>query len=239
MEKLYWAEHTYPEIEERLKYDPLVILPIGSVEAHGHHLPLNTDMIQPLWLVERIAEKMNAIILPPIHYGWTENLKSFKGTISIKFDTLYRIVRDILDCVAKQGVKKILVVSGHASSNHMAAVRLACEDVIREHQGLRIMLLSDYYIAYKYRGELVPEDDGHAGVLETSRVMAIRPDLVKDEYRFERRESGEYMVVVDYGDIVPYATFSNPHGASKELGEKINERVLQELTEIIRKNFKI
>ncbi len=239
MEKLYWADHTYPEIEEKIEEDPLVILPIGSVEAHGYHLPLSTDMIQPLWLAERIAEKINAIILPPIHYGWTENLKSFKGTISIGFKTIYNLVRDIVESVASQGVKKILVLSGHASSNHMAALRLACEDAVRKYRDLKIMLLSDYYIAYQYRGKLVPEDDGHAGVLETSRVMAIRPELVKGEYKFERKESGKYMVIVDYKDIVPYATFSDPRGASKELGEKINNLVLEELLKIIKENFKI
>ncbi len=238
MQKLYWAEHTYDEIEERLRDNPLVILPIGSVEAHGYHLPLNTDMLQPMWLVERLAEEFNALILPPIHYGWTGGLDSFHGTISIGFDTLRYLVRDILVEIGKQGVRKVLVLSGHASGNHMTALRLACEDAKRE-TGMRIMLLSDYYIAYKYRGELVPENDGHAGVIETSRVMAIRPDLVKEDYRFERKEIGQYMVILDYSKFVPYATFSDPSGSSAELGEKLNEMILEELKKIIRENFGI
>jgi len=239
MRKLRWAEHTYAEIAERIKEKPLVILPVGSVEAHGHHLPLSTDMIQPLWLAERIAERFNALILPEIHYGWTESLASFPGTISIGFDTLYLLVRDILTDVVADGIDKILVLSGHASGNHMAALRLACEEVNRENPHVRIMLLSDYYIAYQYRGELVPEDDSHAGVIETSRVMAIRPELVTEDYHFEKRSTGRYMIVVDYSEIVPYATFSDPSGASRELGEKINERILEELTKIIKENFGI
>ena len=237
MAKLRWDEHTYPEIEEKLKDNPIVIFPLGSVEAHGYHLPLNTDMLQPLWLAEKIAERLDALIIPPLPYGWTESLKSFKGTISIGFSSLYGIVKDILKSLVSQGVRKIVVLSGHASSNHMAALRLACEDVIKENRDTKIMLLSDYYIAYKYRGDLVPEDDSHAGVIETSRIMALRPDLVRDVYKFEKKEYGKYMVVVDYKDIVPYATFSNPEGASGELGEKLNSLILEELIELIKENF--
>ena len=239
MQRLYWAEYTYPEIEELLKRERLIILPLGSVEAHGYHLPLNTDMLQPLWLAEEIAKRLDALILPPIHYGWTDNLASFPGTISIGFDTLRNLVQDILKSVINQGGKNILVLSGHASTNHMAALRLACESAARQNLDARVMLLSDYYIAYKYRGELVPEDDGHAGVIETSRIMAIRPDLVQNKYRFERRESGKYMIIVDYKEIVPYATFSNPEGASRALGEKLNNLILEELIKIIKENFGI
>ncbi len=239
MKKLHWEEYTYTEIQEIINDDPLVILPVGSVEAHGNHLPLNTDMLQPLWLAEKIAMTMNALILPPVHYGWTESLSSFPGTISIGFDTLYLLVRDILSEVLRHGVRKILVLSGHASGNHMAALRLACEEVNKEYDDAKLMLLSDYYIAYQYRGKLVPGDDGHAGVIETSRIMAIRPELVKQDYKFKKNPSGKYMIVVDYSKIVPYATFSDPSGASAELGKKLNEMILEELIKIIKENFKI
>jgi len=235
--RLYWAEYSYKEIEEIVKENPLVILPIGSVEAHGYHLPLNTDMIQPLHLAERIASELGALILPPIHYGWTESLASFPGTISIGFDTLYLLVRDVLSEVLRHGVRNIVVLSGHASGNHMAALRLACEEVNREYEDAKIMLLSDYYIAYQYRGKLVPEEDSHAGVIETSRVMAIRPELVKEDYHFEKKSVGKYMIVRDYRELIPYATFSNPEGANKELGEKLNNMILEELLKIIKENF--
>ncbi len=137
--------------------------------------------------------------------------------------------------VVKHGAKKIMVLSGHASTNHMAALRLACEEIAKK--GVKIMLLSDYYIAYKYRGELVPEDDGHAGVLESSRVMAIRPELVKNDFKFERKPVGKYIVAPDYKEFVPYATFSNPEGANKELGDKLNNIILEELLKIIKENF--
>ncbi len=238
VKKLYWDEHTYPEIAELSKDDRIVILPVGSVEAHGYHLPLNTDMLQPLWLAEALAKSIDAIILPPIHYGWTESLAPFPGTISIGFDTLRYLVRDILKEVVRHGFKRIVVLSGHASTNHMAALRLACEEIVKNNDA-KVMLLSDYYIAYLFRGKMVPDDDSHAGVIETSRVMAIRPELVKKDYRFEKREVGKYMVIKDYSEVVKYATFSSPEGASRELGEKLNRMILEDLTKIIKENFGI
>jgi len=235
--RLYWDEYTYKEIEELLKRDPLIILPIGSVEAHGYHLPLGTDMFQPLWLAEKLAENFHALILPPIHYGWTKSLSSFPGTISIGFDTLKNLVEEILREVVKHGGRKILIISGHASSAHMAALRLACEKIVKENVEVKLMLLSDYYIAYQYRGEIVPEDDSHAGVIETSRIMAIRPELVKKEYVFEKREEKKYMVLPDYREIAPYATFSDPKGSNKELGEKLNTMILEELIKMVKINF--
>ncbi len=248
MNRLYWDEYTYQEIEDKIKEEPLVILPIGSVEAHGHHLPLGTDMFQPLWIAEELAKRLNAIILPPIHYGWTDSLASFPGTISIGFDTLKNLAADILQTVVKQGIRRVLVLSGHASSNHMAALRLACEKVAREYEDARIMLLSDYYIAYEYRGKeishkegvtKIPWDDSHAGVIETSRIMAIRPELVKSEVKFEKREIGKYLVIPDYQKFVPYATFSDPHGSSGALGEKLNEIILETLISMVRENMKM
>ena len=248
MPKLYWDEYTYDEIESKIKENPLVILPIGSVEAHGHHLPLGTDMFQPLWIAEEVARRFDAIILPPIHYGWTDSLASFPGTISIGFETLRNLVADILQTVVKQGVKRILVLSGHASSNHMAALRLACEKVARGNEDVKIMLLSDYYLAYEYSGKeishrdgisRIPEDDSHAGVIETSRIMAIRPELVKENVKFEKKETDKYMVIPDYRKIVPYATFSDPKGSSASLGEKLNEIILEALVSMLRDNMNL
>ncbi len=246
MPRLYWDEYTYPEIESKIKENPLVILPIGSVEAHGHHLPLGTDMFQPLWIAEGLARKLNAIILPPIHYGWTDSLASFPGTISIGFDTLKNLVADILQTVVKQGIRRVMVLSGHASSNHMAALRLACEKVAREYEDVRIMLLSDYYIAYEYRGKeishkkgvtKIPENDSHAGVIETSRIMAIRPELVKSEVKFKKKEVGKYLVIPNYQKIVPYATFSDPRDSSPSLGERLNEIILETLLSLVKETM--
>ncbi len=234
---MYWMDLTYPEIEERLKQDPLVILPVGSTEEHGHHLPLSSDSLQAIYVAEKIAEKSNGLILPPIYYGYTE-LDDFKGTISISFETLYNLVYDILKEITEDGVKKILIISGHASSLHMGAIRYAARKIL-EKKDVKIMVLSDYDIAYELRAKLVPENDSHAGIIETSRMLHIREDLVKKNWVFEKKPDKKYMVTRKYREIYTYGTLSDPNGASKELGEKIDEYVIEKLWSIVKDNFSL
>lgn len=234
-----WDNLTFTELEKLINDKTVVILPIGSVEEHGPHLPLSSDMIQPNYVAEQVSEKIGAIVLPPISYGWTKTMNSFKGTISINFDTLKMLVFDILDSVCKTGVKNIVILSGHASKLHMAALNLAAEEILDIHH-VKIMVLSDYDIAYEYRGKLVPETDSHAGIIETSRVMAIAPELVKKERKYEQRKTEKkYMVLKDIREYYTYGTLSDPEGANSELGAQLNKLIVDRLIEYIKSNFEL
>ncbi|MGC8686585.1 MAG: creatininase family protein [Thermoplasmata archaeon] len=178
-----------------------------------------------------------AFFMTPIYYGYTE-LKDYKGTISISFNTLYSLVFEILAKIVKDGVKNILIISGHASSIHMAAIRSADNDIL-EKEPVKIMLLSDYDIAYELRSKLVPAEDSHAGIIETSRMMAISPDIVKNDYKFSYTGKGRFMVIANYSSIYPEGTLSDPKGSSQELGKKINDYVVEKLWEIVKENFNL
>ena len=234
-----WGNLTFTELEKKINDKTVVILPIGSVEEHGPHLPLSSDMIQPNYVAEQVSEKMGAIILPPISYGWTETMNAFKGTVSITFDTLKALVFDILDSVCKTGVKNIVILSGHASRLHMAALNLAADEILDIHHA-KIMVLSDYDIAYEYRGKLVPESDSHAGIIETSRVMAIAPELVKKERKFEKKkEEKKFLILKDIREYYPYGTLSDPTGANAELGAELNKLIVDRLIEYIKSHFEL
>lgn len=234
---MYWHDLTFREIEKIIDDKLLVILPVGSVEEHGAHLPLNSDSVQALYVAEEIAKRCHALILPPIYYGYTE-LSDYKGTISISYNTLYNLVFEILQKIVQDGVKNVLIISGHASSVHMAALKSASNDIVKKYPA-KIMLLSDYYIAYELRSKLVPADDSHAGIIETSRMMAIRPDLVKEDLRFANNGEGKYMVIDNYSSIYPEGTLSDPKGASTELGKKVNEYVVERLWQMVKENFNL
>ncbi len=232
-------EMTSDEFADFVDRLTVVVLPIGAVEEHGWHLPLNTDTIQPekiAWDVEKILEKDNykVLIAPTLNYGNCRTTANFPGTISITPDSLRSVVRDILTEFMRHGLKNIVVLSGHAGGNHMAALRMAAEDALKNGNA-RIMVLSDYDIAYRHLGEEVPKDDGHGGMLETSRVMAIRPDLVKLE-----RSQGE-----SHPELPPYRILKNPERyftkgyrgypdmANEELGRKMNRMIAEELAKLI------
>lgn len=223
------------ELEKILKDDKnkVVILPIGAVEEHGEHLPLSTDSIQPEFIAEQIAVKLDALIAPAIRYGICDTTKNFSGTISLSFETFLALISEILEELYRHGVRNIVVLSGHAGRVHMAALRVAGVRVVEKHPKLKLLILSDYDIIYKYQGNEFPAWDGHAGSVETSRVMAIRPDLVKGEGKTFKANFPEYRILPDPERFFPSGVMGDPTTANPEKGEKWNELVEKELIDII------
>ncbi len=173
-------ELTMKEWQERVDPGTIVLVPVGILEGHGAYLPLSTDTIQAVHVCERLAEELDdVLVMPTVGYGLCSSSANFPGSISISFDTVRALFRDILSELYRQGVRNVAVISGHAGRNHIAAMYEAAREVAAEHEDYRVMTLSDYDLAYERLGVDFPENDGHAGAVETSRLMAIRPDLVK------------------------------------------------------------
>ncbi len=233
---MYLDELTSEEFERKIKNGCPIILPVGATEAHGPHLPLNTDSLQPEYIAEAIAKELNVLIAPPIRYGVCRATASFPGTLSLSFDTIRRIIEEVLEELVRNGAKLILVLSGHAGRAHMAAIREAATEVASTHK-CKILVLSDYDIAYKLRGKLVPEEDGHAGTLETSRVMAIRGDLVKELPEPYHPEYPQYLILTDIKKYLPRCYHGDPRAASAELGERVNSIIVREIIELLRRHM--
>ncbi|MEE9150549.1 MAG: creatininase family protein [Thermoplasmata archaeon] len=231
---MYLDELTMSQFKEKVDQSTVVILPIGAVEEHGSHLPLCTDSIQPEYIAEKVAEKTGALISPPIRYGFCSSTRNFPGTITISFDTLRSLVYDILSEFIRNGIKNIVVLSGHAGRVHMAALRLAAEKVVNESEG-NIMVLSDYDFAYDLleKDEAIPSDDGHSGLIETSRVMAIREDLVKGRGTPGKSRPPKFMMLKDPEKYFPSGVMGDPTNASKEKGKEINNYIIIELVKLI------
>jgi len=211
----------------------IAILPIGATEQHGSHLPLSTDSIQPEHVARAVAERTGAKLLPPIRYGLCQGTRDFPGTITISFDTLRAIVRDILCELARHGVKRAVVLSGHAGSGHMAALKRAAQDIVDAYE-MRVLVLSDYDIAYQWKGgEGVPKDDGHAGTIETSRVLDIRPDLVKELPEAFYPEYPRFEVVRDLSPYWPPGIHGDPQAANAGLGKEVNDYIVEELCKLV------
>ena len=232
---MYLDELTMKEFSEKVDDNTVVILPIGATEEHGAHLPLNTDSLQPEFVAEKVAKVTGALIAPPIRYGLCASTRNFPGTITISFDTLRALVYDILSELHRNGIKNIVVLSGHAGRVHMAALRQAAESVVREHD-VKIMVLSDYDIAYDLIDVdmSIPKDDGHSGLIETSRILDIREDLVKGEGEAGSTRPPKFMVLPDPEKYFPTGVMGDPSGASKPKGDQINDYIIKELVKLIK-----
>jgi len=237
--ELWFDELSMKEAEESARAGRVVIIPVGSVEEHGDHLPLCTDSLQPEYVALEAAKKTKCLVAPTLRYGVCNSTRNFPGTISIGFESLYRITRDILEEFIRNGFTRILVLSGHAGRSHMAALRLAAQEVIWHHgkenaeKKPRIMVCSDYDFAYELRGKYFSEKDGHAGTIETSRVMAIRSDLVKMKGKKSFPKLPRFEITADPERYFPKGIIGDPTAASNEKGRMINRYVISEVTKLV------
>jgi len=118
-------------------------------------------------------------------------------------------------------------------------LRLAAHYVIRRHRGdnerrkVRIMVCADYDFAYQLRGKYFDEKDGHGGTIETSRVMAIRPDLIRGKGRKSFQKLPKFEIVANPKDFFPEGIIGDPKEASAEKGRFINNFIINEIVKLI------
>lgn len=188
------AELTWPEVRDRAAAGAGVVVPVGSTEQHGYHLPLSTDVILPEQLALAAAESLDLLVAPPIAYGYRSRPLSgggegFPGTISVSGRTLMSLLEDVLVGLSRSGFARVIVLNWHYENSNFVyeAAWLAYERARAE--DLRVMVveaafseLSDQVMETLFGGEFPGWDVEHAAVLETSLMLHLRPDLV----RFER-----------------------------------------------------
>jgi creatinine amidohydrolase len=225
------AEMTREDVA-RMRRKPVVLLPVGAVEQHGPHLPLGADIIQPVTVLERVAERTGAVLAPTIPYGVVQASRPFPGSVSVSFDALRAYTRDVLSDLVRNGFKRVVVVSGHAEGVHLAALRDAAKEVV-DRGGADITVLSDYDVVYGSEFSERSEGDGHSGKVETSRLLAQRPDLVKGRGPRGRNRIPPYAVVRDARRYWPGVS-GDPSKASRALGERVDRLVEAELVKIVR-----
>jgi creatinine amidohydrolase len=240
-QKYLWLDElSSKEAAEASAGGTVVIFPVGSVEEHGEHLPLCTDSLQSEYVALKVAKKTGCLVAPPFRQGVCNAGRNFPGTMSIEFETLRRVARDILSELVRNGFCRIIVLTGHAGSSHMTALRLAAQEIVtrdaneQRKRKTRIMVLSDYDFAYEVKDQFkVDPRDGHAGDVETSRVMAIKPDLLKGKGKAGFPQMPRFEVVPDPETYFIGGLTGDPTAASKEKGKKINEYVIEHVTELV------
>ena len=228
------AELDSRSFERALRSNPLIILPVGALEAHGPHLPLGADQIQAEETALALAERVEGLVAPTLPYGSAPGARRFPGTVSLTIAELGTHVSGVLRELARSGVRRFLVLSGHGERGHMAALREAAELMMREYPDARAVVLCDYEFVYELRGKEAPPTDGHGGLLETSRVLALVPESVGSERPVvEYRHSAFVPGSPSPGDW-PESVIGDTRAASAELGARVQAYVLDRLTETVR-----
>jgi len=197
-------------------------------------LPLGSDQIQAEVTAAALAERVDGLVAPTVPYGSAPGARRFPGTVSLSIAQLEGHVEGVLSEFARSGVRRILVLSGHGGRGHMAALREAADHAVQAHPDTRVVVLCDYDFVYELRGRESPPNDGHAGLLETSRMIALAPGTVGParpvvEYRHSPFVPGS-PTEKDWPDSV----IGDTRNASAELGARIQAHVLDRLVETVR-----
>ena len=172
---MYLAEMNYLQVEEYLKKSDTILIPVGSLENHGKHMPLGTDTMIPDKIAQLINERCDLLIAPTINYGATDDLCGFAGTVSIGTEGLIALLRAITDQLYRYGFRHFLILNGHGGNS--AAIQTVGMHLYRK--GAYLANLNWWLMA----GQIDPQwAGGHGGGEETAGVMAVDPSLIKYEY---------------------------------------------------------
>jgi creatinine amidohydrolase len=182
-------EMTWPEYGERLRSNPIVIVPTGMVEQHGPHLPLGVDFQLPRAIARLVAQEVDGLVAPPVNYGYKSMPRTgggphFPGSIGLDGGTLIAIVRDIIRELVRHGVGRICVLDGHVENRWFLtegidlAVREAGAASLRVVCMQHWDFLDDSTLAKVFPAGYAGIDMEHAAILETSLMMHFHPELV-------------------------------------------------------------
>ena len=239
------ARMTVKDLREYLQRRRSVIVPLGTIEQHGYHLPVATDAIVAESLSCRVGERTGVLVAPTIAAAFSGG--SLPGTINISPAVMSLLVSDTLCSLAVQGFRNFYLVLGHGGSENLTALQEALKNLLRSNPAFEQAMIC-LFPAWKFGPESTgwkkafSEGDWHAGWLETSLVLALAPELVRmEELATDSPELMERLTahpdsyqhaekIVDDPLVVPrmserpdieVGVMGYPERASKELGEKL------------------
>lgn len=155
---------------------PVTVLPIGSFEQHGPHLPLATDTLIATAISDSIAQQHNIFRLPAFAFGCSHEHSTFPGTVSISAVTLSSIVREIMESLSSQGTRGLVVVNAHGGNYVLSNVVQEANALAQTRVGL-FPTCDEWTEAREAAGiTSTSHDDMHAGEIETSILLASHPD---------------------------------------------------------------
>jgi creatinine amidohydrolase len=227
---------TMEEFEEGIKRTKSVIIPVGSVEEHGCHLPLATDIIQSYEIAKMVSKKIEIFVAPPIYYGLCRSTSRHPGTITISGNTLRLLIYDIVKSLYSHGLRNFIIFSGHAGGTHISSLQEIGEILLEDIKDINIAIVSDYDITVeKSKGVIESEGDSHAGEIETSRILFLKPSLIKGMGTKEFPKFPKPILVRDKRKYWLNGIWGDPTKATKEKGEILTNIAIDGLIEIIKK----
>ena len=215
---------TWQEAEEKLKKVDVALLPVGAIEQHGPHLPLDTDAFDAEYLANKVAETCSEpkpFVLPLIPYGVSYHHEDFLGTISVTNETLSKVVYEIGLNLANQGIKKLVIINGHG--DNAPSLNFAAQMINRDAK-IFVAVDTGETSDVDLENFISTPNDVHAGEIETSTTLAVRPDLVKMDILINGERVDALSVIVHRDDA---------QSRGRELVERMQGLIPRQMFEVI------
>jgi creatinine amidohydrolase len=231
--KLLLEEMTRDEAAAAFAQDALVVLPTGSIEQHGPHLPLVVDTAVVTHVAReagaRAAERVPVVVTPTAHFGVSHHHLAFAGTMSLTSGLYIECLKELVRCLYRNGARRVVLLNGHGGNqnpNGVVAHALVNEDGLEMSVG-QVSYWTAAAAALEAAGaaDVAPGYPGHAGGFETSLMLALRPDLV----HLDKRRAPVARLTSDVGAVV-HGAFTRAGGTSDDASRadtKKGERLLE------------
>lgn len=242
MPSIYASYLTWPAMKRLAEANAVALLPVGSTEAHGPHLPLSVDVVIAEEVARRVARRLyargeKAVIFPAISYGLTDFANGFAGTVSVGGTAIESYLTDVLCGIAKHGFRRIGVLNHHLEPAHFSVVHNAAKGAAQK-CGAGIVVPDHRKKPHSPRlGDEFTQGGSHAGRYETSLMLAAAKHMVDEEARLALPDLDVNLPALIKGGAKNFeecgghdAYLGSPKSATVDEGEKLLE-VLAELSE--------
>ncbi|HSA74869.1 MAG TPA: creatininase family protein [Candidatus Nitrosocosmicus sp.] len=228
------------EVREHQNSKSIAFVLLGSCENHGDHLPFGSDFIFPVNLVQSIiddivdsqstlaaAEKRhNFLVLPAVPYGVSIHHLDYQMTISLRSSTMISLIEDLLNCLASNGIRRVIILNGH--DGNIAPAETASRNIKNEYPEMVIACLESWWtlVGQKNKDAFdVWNGLGHGGEAETSAMLAVRPDLVDlslaPEQTIPNLPGEDIRIYWKFNELTNTGSTGAPRSATIQKGEEI------------------
>jgi len=243
--KVLWEEMLRQDFVKAQKSEAVVIIPVGSIEQHGPHCPVDVDINIVSLLAQKAAVYINefpVIVAPSIYFGIAHYNKGFPGTICLSLEVFIDLISEVCRCIFYNGFKKIILLNGHGGNNHALkaiAIKLAEENIY-------VLAFNHWELLENELKEWSETDEGsigHAGEWETSLQLYFRPQLIDCSYKNIPAESIKstkldsdfnFLSFPERQEETISGVMGNPNAASREKGERYASLATTKLIKVIK-----
>ncbi len=234
-------QHVFTNLLDSSKIDT-VIIPLGSIEQHGAHLPFSTDTIIVEYISKIVAQKKNAFLLPSLYYGVSFEHEPYFN-VSISYNILINFISDICISLFKQGINYIYVINGHHGN-------IGLLQYIGQHISTKYSIKGKFFYYINY-WQILDKNFDHAGEVETSLMLVVCPDLVRmdlmekglelvDDKNNYIDKIGINMSINNPGGFIKFTKngiWGNPINASCENGKKMLSSITEKIILLISEEY--